>query len=107
MTPRTPVRLHNLEVTYTITPNGLGSVDHHIVVKSSSSNWSHTVFIDDARKFGVTLAADGRIVAITYIADGKGAFVGKTYQSIQLFDRQMGISLNYVNREVGKEGCTK
>jgi probable HAF family extracellular repeat protein len=102
MTPRKPVRFDDLDVTYSKCPGSGTDADHRIRVKSSSFDWYHVVFIQDARDFGVALVADGRILAIRYLADGKESYAGKTFQSIQLFDRSTGISLDYADREVGK-----
>ena len=102
LTPRKPIHFDDLNVSYSIDLGSGTDVDHNIRVKSSSFDWSHVVFIQDARDFGVALVADGQILAITCFADGKEGYAGKTYQSIQLFDRSTGISLNYAWREVGK-----
>ncbi len=102
LTPQKPAKLANLEVTYAIIREVTGSAYHTITVKSSSANWSNPVFIGNAARLGIALVADGRVVAITTSADDKEA-LGKSYQSITLFDRPTGISLNHVAKKGGKE----
>jgi hypothetical protein len=99
ITPGKSVQLDGLEVTYTIHTGCTGSVYHDFSVKTDSSGWSHTVFNEGAKNFGVALVAEGRILALSYLADGQETFAGKTFQTIQLFDRPTGISLNDVYRE--------
>jgi len=93
------IKLGGIQIAYSRMPLRSDDIEEYkFLVTTSDGAWSDTVF--NARNFLIALLADGRILAMTYVFDGKDSFPGWLDKRIQLFDTATGISLNYSKREI-------